>query len=117
MIFDILDDKLVIRQIDSKLKPRHKSQLSDWGFTRDSKEDYLLLDDNVDTILPKVLKYFNKSNIDFSLSDSCKSLINEILKKIDRFRELIEAGKKFKEGEFDKDHFAEHLKFLSSKIA
>ena len=116
MIFDILDDKLVIRQIDSKLKPRHKSQLSDWGFTRDSKENYLRLDDNVDTILPKVLKYFDKSNIEYFLTDSCKSLINEILKKTDWFRELIGAGRKFKEGEFDKEHFAEHLKFLNRNI-
>ncbi|MEW6145014.1 MAG: DEAD/DEAH box helicase [Thermodesulfobacteriota bacterium] len=116
MHLDILDNILVIKGIDSNLKPRHKSQLNDWGFTKDTRENDLRLNDNIETVLPKVLKYFTKSNINYTISDSCNNLIEEISKKTNRFRQLMERGKDFKEGKFDRDDFAKHLSFLSTNI-
>lgn len=116
MIIEVINDKLLIKQIDSKLKPRHKSQLNDWGFSKDSEEDYLWLDEDIDIVLPKVLRYFDKSKVKYSLSDSCKDLIDDIIEKEDRFQELIETGRKFKDGVFDKETFAGHLKFLNDNI-
>ena len=86
MRIELAEDKLFIKQIESKLKPRHKSQLDDWGFSKNSEEEYLLLNkQDIGLILPKVLKYFNKSKIEYSLSPCCKQLIDSIVKKEDKF--------------------------------
>lgn len=116
MFLDIIEDKLFIRQVESALKPRHISQLIYWGFSKNSDEDYLLLDNNIEFILPNVLRYFDKSQINYTLSPSCEILIKYIQEKAGIFQEAVEAGRKFKDGIFNKEDFNEHLTFLSKNI-
>ena len=116
MIIEISSEKLIIKQIDSKLKPRHKSQLYHWGFLRNEDEDCLWIDNNIDIILPKVLKYFDKSEINYNITESCKQLLKEISEKTNAFQKLLETGRQFKDGNFNNAEFDEHLKFLSEHI-
>lgn len=116
MIVDITEDKLSIKQSKHALKLRHISQLGHWGFSRSPDEDYLLLNDNIEFLLPKVLRYFNKSKIEYTLSPSCQNLIKEIQVKADILKKILEAGKNFKDGIYDKESFDEHVQFLSNNI-
>ncbi|MGR3173601.1 MAG: DEAD/DEAH box helicase [Candidatus Scalindua sp.] len=116
MILDIIDDKLFIKDINSNLKPRHKSQLNAWGFAKDQEGNLLWVGANIKTILPKVIKYFDKSYIDYSLSNSSKQLLEIINKVSNEVKELAEICRKFKDGDFETDDFTEHVKFLKENI-
>lgn len=116
MKLDVIDDRLFIKQVDTNLKPRHKSQLNAWGFAKNIEENYLWLDDGISITLPKVIKYFDKLDIGYSLSDSCKYLLNIINNVSSQFQELVKTGRKFKDSEFETESFTEHLKFLSENI-
>ena len=116
MVIDFIHDKLYLNGINSKLKPRHQSQLNYWGFKKIQHGDDLCLEYEAETTLPKLVHYFKKSRIQFSLSDSCEVLLEKINVAGEKFRELLEAGKKLKDGKFDQADFAKHLQFLSVNI-
>ncbi|MCG8319743.1 MAG: DEAD/DEAH box helicase [Cytophagales bacterium] len=116
MILDISDDKLYIKELSANLKPRHRSQLNDWGFKKKGDDEGLYLDDEVESTFPKVIRYFEKVKLDFDLSETSQELLEKLTETGGRFQELREKGRKLKDGQFDQTDFAEHLAFLESNV-
>ncbi len=116
MIIEFADDKLYIKCLNSKLKPRHLSQLNDWGFKKRQNDEVLCLEYEIETTLHKLIRYCEKSELPFLLSDSSKELLEKVNAAGRRFRELLEAGKKLKDGEYDPADFAKHSQFLAANI-
>jgi SNF2 family DNA or RNA helicase len=116
MIVDYLNDKLYIKDLNSKLKPRHQGQLNYWGFKKKQNNEGFCLEYDVEVILPKLIRYFEKFELPFSLSDSSKELLEKINAAGGRFLQLFETVKKLKDGEFDQADFAKHLQFLASNV-
>ena len=116
MNFEISDNNLFIKNIGSSFKPRHKSQLDKWGFVKLSNEDSFYVDNNIETILLKVIKYFDKSEIEYNLSDNCRHLVDNILRKKEDFLDLIKFANDFKNGIVDKDDLNKHIMFLKKNI-
>jgi len=115
MIVDFADDALYIKDLNPKLKPRHRSQLNDWGFKKQSDEG-LYLDFEVETVLPKVIRYFDKAKLPYILSDASQELLEKVIAAGGQFKELLETGRKLKDGEYDQADFAKHLEFLTENI-
>lgn len=117
MLFDVIKNKLIIKYNSFTFKPRQISQLYDWGFLKNTEERYLFIDENIEVILPKLLNYFNKSKVEYTISHSCNLLVDKISAKKDSFDKLLENGKNFKNGKFDKKDYNNHLEFLSNSIS
>jgi len=116
MIVDFTNDKLYIKDLNSKLMPRYQNQLNYWGFKKKQNNEGLCLEYDVEAILPKLIRYFEKFELPFSLSDSSKELLEKINAAGGRFRQLLKTVKKLKDGEFDQADFAEHLQFLAANV-
>jgi SNF2 family DNA or RNA helicase len=110
------DRKLIITDFESKFKPKHKSQLIHWGFNFTPDNEFLLLDRKVDKYLLKILKYFDKSKINYVLSTECENLISEIRKQEENFLNTINIAGEFKNGKFDKRDFTDHITFLNKYV-
>ncbi len=117
MFLDVIKDKLLIKYNDFTFKPRQISQLYDWGFSRNLEERYFFIDKNIEMILPKLLNYFNKSKLEYSISHSCNLLVKKIFTEKDRFAKLLKNGKNYKNGKFDKEDYNNHLEFLNNTIS
>lgn len=114
MIIGFEENTLFIDGLDSKLKPRHLSQLSDWGFKKEADSKRLTCLGAPCNILPKIIAYFEKNNIHYVLSASVQELHTGIILTNDIFNSILNAGKRLKDGEFNKSDFAAHLEFLES---
>ncbi len=114
-IIELVDEKLHVKDFTPTLQPNHKFQLSYWGFQKQSG-GILCLKDEIEKTLPKLIQYFENKGIPFDLSDSCKRLLEKINASHKNFCDLLKRGQEFKNGEFDQADFADHLKFLTSKI-
>lgn len=112
MIIKLVNHKLCISQLDSTLQPRHRFQLTNWGFQREDGE-FCCLDEKT---LLKIIPYFEKEGLSFKLSDTCKCLMERISEARKRFCDLLEKCQGFKNGEFDRADFADHLNFLTANI-
>ena len=112
MIIKLVNHKLCISQLDSTLQPRHRFQLTNWGFQKEDGE-FCCLDEK---ILLKIIPYFEKEGLSFKLSDTCKCLMERIGEARKRFCDLLEKCQGFKNGEFDRADFADHLNFLTANI-
>jgi len=117
MLLDIIKNMLIIRYNRFTFEPRQISQLYDWGFLNNSEEKYLFINENIEVILPKLLNYFNKSKVEYTISHSCNLLVEKISVKKDSFDKLLEDGKNFKNGKFDKKDYNNHLEFLNNNIS
>jgi len=115
MLIDFADEALNIIDLNSKLKPRHRSQLYDWGFKKWNDES-LHIDHEVEAILLKVISYFDKAKLPYTLSDACQELFEKTIAAGGRFKELLETGRKLKDGEYDQADFTKHLEFLTRNI-
>ena len=116
MIVDIADSNLYIKHYSLILKPQHDLQLNYWGFMRNHKQDCLCLKKKIESTLPKLIVYFKKEKLPFQLSNSAKSLLDEIKQDESDFDEILQAGKRIKNGDFDKVEFSKFKQFLKKKI-
>lgn len=115
MIIDFVDEVLNIIDLNSKLKPRHLSQLNDWGFKKLNDEG-LCLDYEVEAVLPKVIRYFDKAKLPYNLSDTSQALLEKVIAVGGRFKKLLESGRMLKDSEYNQTDFAKHLDFLTGNI-
>ncbi len=116
MIIDIKGYKLYIKELSDNLKPRHRSQLNDWGFKKKHDDKSLYLDGNIESTFSKVIRYFEKVKLAYNLSETGQELLEKVTKASSRFQELKEKGRNLKDGFFDKKDFAKHLAFLKANV-
>jgi len=117
MIVDISNNIVTIDESPSKLKPNQVSQIYFWGFVKAPGDNlYKLSSKRIDSVLPKLLKYFDGEGISYSLSPSCQKYLSELSRKIDRFERIKASGKEYKEGKFDSANFNEFSSFVNNKI-
>jgi len=91
--------------------------LNDWGFNKIQNAEGLYLNHEIESALPKVIRYFTKANILFDLSDSAQELLERINETGGRFQALVNAGRELKNGELDKVDFIKHMEFLKVNIS
>ncbi|MBW8010665.1 MAG: DEAD/DEAH box helicase [Chloroflexi bacterium] len=116
MLIDINAKNIFIREIDAELKPRYRSQLDFWGFIWDQERNYYWMDTRNDKLFQKIINYFDTNNIQYSLSKSSRLLIEEIHGKKIKFEDLINLVKKYQDGNYKKEEYKTHLKFIYENI-
>jgi len=112
MLVDFKNKVLTIHQ-GRELKPHQKSQLGFWGFKR-SEEDYKVLADEPSTLLLKVIDYFEKEKIPYSLNKDCKELLGKIKSRKDDFETIRHTGEEYKDGIYQKGVLLEFTNFLKN---
>ncbi len=117
MILDILNSVLTINDSLIQLRSNHVSQIHFWGFVKvPGTKSYELSSKRVETILPKLFKYFDKEGITYTLSQSCQNYVSDLQRTIDKNERIKVSGREFKEGEFDTAKFDEFYSFVSNNI-
>jgi len=111
-------NKIFIEEKGLKLKSYQYIQLRIWGFKRDYDNNRLYIEsDNIDKNLFKLINYFNKEGSNFSLSLECEKYLETIKKTINEFNEIKELGKRFKDGDYDKEGFKGFCKFINDNLS
>lgn len=113
MFIDLYGENIEIKNADGILKPRHISQLKFWGFNNDINYDTITGDLNN---LNKLISYLSKSDVPFSVSETCQNAINHILSIENEFNNIVELGSRIKNGDIDETDFNNQLSFLKANI-
>ena len=118
MLINVSKNSIIISEYSEELRPNQISQITHfWGFTKGSKENtYEFSSERIDSILLKVLDYFDKRGILYSLSPACQKYISKINLKIENFESIRTLGKEYKDGNFDSVQFNEFALFVNNNI-
>jgi superfamily II DNA or RNA helicase len=117
LLVDITFDAITLNDSSTKLKPHQLSQINYWGFSKEIEENiYKSSTKELDAILPKLLNYFDKEKISYSLSPVCKQLIDQINQRNEYFENIKTLGLEYKEGKFDTNKFNEFTSFINKKL-
>ncbi|GAI02696.1 unnamed protein product, partial [marine sediment metagenome] len=117
MFIDVSKNDLIINASSSKLKPDQINQLKYWGFVKGWKDDiYILNSQSFDSLLLKLLRYFETERIPYGLSQSCQKHVSEQNQKIKDFEAIRILGEEYKEGKFDSVKFSEFVSFVDENI-
>jgi len=115
MEIDYSENNLYINYNDSDIKPYQKLQLKHYGFVEASTGS-LFLNEDLENVLKKIINYFETENISFSLSSSCKGILEDIKKEERILNDLFETGKRIKNGDFDEQDFSQFKRFIKANI-
>lgn len=118
---DLRDNKLLITDSSSELKPSHKSQLIFWKFVKlsDGKTYELLIDKEsiIDqTLTLKLVEFFGSEKIDNVQSPAIEKFIACLKKELDQFENIKRAGRAYKDGDFNEKELMDLKNFIKTKI-
>ncbi|MBL7184775.1 MAG: DEAD/DEAH box helicase [Phycisphaerae bacterium] len=117
MLIDTSNDTITIDLDGVKLRADQINQIKYWGFARRHDGKLLALDvDDPGVPLLKLLKYLDAEKIQYSVSPSCKRCVSEMYERFDSFRQVKAAGKKFKDGDFDRGEFKDFCSFVDRNV-
>ena len=111
MILDFDGNNLKIIDESSLLKPSDVFQLKHWGFKKNDNI-YLAKDYN----LIELIDFLKDSYPDFSLTNDVQSLYNSVLHQVEQLQNNFELGRNIKDGNFDKEDYLEHIRFLKTHV-
>jgi SNF2 family DNA or RNA helicase len=117
MLIDIGTNQIIIDASSSELKAHNISQLKYWGFTREPRQDlYKLYSEDIEHLLPKLLRYLDKENINYSITPACQEYLSTIKEKQENFERIRSVGKGYKDGNFDVAKFNKFAEFIGKNI-
>ena len=114
---DISNDLLILRDIKSNLQPEQISQLIFFGFRKNAQDgSFLYTGGESDTILLKVIGYFDEESIAYQLSFLCKEFLTKLRDEIEEFNSKKKLARKFKEGNFNRAELKKFNAFVKMNI-
>lgn len=118
---DLLEKIIIIEDSSGRLKASQTSQLTFWGFRQSPKQNNYKLkssvsQEEVNTIILKVIKYLDKEKIPFSLSVSCEKCVSQLYKEKDEINKIRKQAKDYKDGNYDNAEFNRFITFVSRHI-
>jgi len=116
VLIDLLGNKLVIKSPET-LMPNQISQIAFWGFHKTNKDgSYEFCSDNLTLALTKLIAYFDKEKVIYSLSAHCQDCMAIIHERRRSFENKRNTGREYKDGGFDPLLFGEFCKFIEQHI-
>lgn len=106
-----IDNGTLLLQLDHDLKSSQRSQLNYWGFKKTQKGYEAKLDD--EKLLLKIINYFKKEKIPFSITDRCEELLSKLNSHTEEFNAAFSAVKLYKDGDVK---YANKFKNVTSHI-
>jgi len=118
VLINVSNNSIIISEYLKELKPNQITQITHfWGFRKGTKENtYEFSSERIDSVLLKVLHYFEKRGVTYSLSQACQKYILEINQKIEDFERTKALGREYKDGKFDGAQFNEFALFVNDNI-
>ncbi len=118
MLINVSNNSIIISEYSEELRPNQISQITHfWGFTKGPQKNTLeISSERIDIVLLKVLGYFDKGGIPYSLSPFCQKYISEINQNIENFERTKTLAKEYKDGNFDSNQFNEFALFVNKNI-
>ena len=117
MLIDISNKTILINESSARLKSYQISQIKHWGFVKSSKDDtYRLYLDSLESLLAKLIQYFDNEGLSYSLSSACQKYVSKINLKIENIEKIKNLGKEYKDGNFDDAQFNEFALFVNNNI-
>lgn len=113
MIVSTKENEIVIHDVADEAK----SQLSFWKFKK-SDEGFLVVQaENLGTLLKKVVDYFDKESLKYSLTDEAGEVLKNRQDSLTEFENKKITLSSMKEGKLDKELYAEFDTFLDRNIS
>ena len=117
MLIDVEINKITINAPSSELRGHHINQIKYWGFVREPHQNsYRHCSTDIEHLLPKLLKYLEKEEIDYSVTPACQKYLSTITQKQKNFEKIKVLGREYKDGKFDSAKFDEFTKFVDKNI-
>src|SRR5262249_6528990 len=111
------ETKLVVVDHHNSLRGRHASQLNFWGFERDiSSKSFSTMAADLPSLLEKLLAYFTRQQIGFSLSGELTEFRNKAALITNDLRKAQETGAAIKEGKIRGSDADAFLRFISTAL-
>jgi len=114
MIVDFNENILLLKE--ALLKSNQISQLKFWGFKAIDQNIFQYSGNEVDIFLIKIVAYFKKEKIKFTLTKYCETKFNFILERTEEFRKIKSVGQDFKNGTYNQKLFLEFEQFLINHL-
>lgn len=112
------DEVLVVRANAEDFRPRHESQLAYWGFQHDPESGfYSAAGLDVMKLVQKVVKYFEQSELRFSIENNVQELLAQRETMRLALRTARDKCSQFKSGNLDKDVRDSFSSFVSNALA
>lgn len=116
MIVDLTEENIVIREFESQLKSYQIHQLDFWGFAFNQISKSLTSPLEYKNILLKIIEYFEKEKITYTLTEKCKEKFDEIFNEKLAFESHIEKAMDYKDGNINDEELNEFISFLKCSI-
>jgi hypothetical protein len=117
IVLDLSDDTVTLDMSLSRLKSNQLSQLHYWGLERTPQVGtYRLSAGRAYVVLLKVLGYFDKEGIPYSLTPSCQALVLNLTQILNRLEAAKASGRLYKQGDIDSTAFNEFVTFASETL-
>ena len=117
MLIDNTEDTIIIDDSYTELRSDQVSQISFWGFRKaQSSNLYTLLTRDIDTILIKLVQYFDNERLPCSLSQSCQEHLTKIHSSINEFEKIKEIAQQYKNRQIDIPEYRVFLSFIEQNI-
>lgn len=118
---DIVDYSLIIIDSSFELKPNQAGQLYFWGFKKNNiGNSYQLRSsgsmEEIDSKILKVLSYFDKESVPYTLSKACREYLSILRDKRNSMERIKKLAKSFKEGDFDRGQFNKFISTISEIV-
>ncbi|RJP70541.1 MAG: DEAD/DEAH box helicase [Ignavibacteriales bacterium] len=116
MTVDIKDGFVMILDYRSKLESYQVHQLDYWGFNYSKPYDSLISTQKPSQLLLKIVQYFDKEEIKYEFSTTCRSYYNQLQKENEEFRSYIERARFYKNADINVRELNEFISFLKKSI-
>ncbi len=114
---DIAENQLIVKSSPLDLKPSESSQLTYWGFSRNSESNqYVISSLQCADILMKLVSFFEDENIPHSLTARSKHIIDTCVESVRNFEQVKTSASSFKDGNINESTFQEFTAFLRHQI-
>lgn len=118
---DISKDDIIIEDSSLEIKPSQIIQLKFWGFIKQPGQNTYQLSSNlsteeIDSLILKILKYFEKEKIPILLSSVSDKYILKLYKEKSEVNRIRKQAEAYKNGDFDESEFNRFKTFISKHI-
>lgn len=117
MFIDFKHNQIILSQLPIALKSYQIFQFNRWGFTKDNRTNtYSTEVDNTEETLNKLIDYCQKEVIGYTLSTTCKEILQTLNQRVADFENIKKNAKNFKEKEYDLKEYNNFVNFTKKVL-
>jgi len=116
MFIDVQNSSIIIKDESGHLRSYQIAQLRNWGYIKISDNQYQLVNKEPGDYLIKTINYYRKENIQYELSESCKSILLKSEQNQADYEKAKNICRNYKNGILDTSAYSAFSAYLSKSI-